>query len=412
MSTKRSVFTRRRFVAGSGAVAAAVAAGAVMDQSASGRAVPLADLPAPVDGLPVSQHAWDATLRRDEYGNSVPPRHARLLFFDVQGTPTPRYVRLLEAELRRLEHGYAWRPEGLLFTAGWSPDYFQGVLRTTSPIPRAKPLSEFELPTIDTHDLCVHLASDSESNLVSCEQALQRGLAPILTLRETRTGFAGAGLPAANQKGIVGIPAGDPVAKSSPLYMGFKSALKKNQATEGAVTLSSGDFVHGTTMTVSYMRLSLDSWYQNLSQDERVARMYSPQTTPREAAAFTTDAESNPNLIGQAINRYGVIGHSQASARARRGGKPIILRRDFDTADYGRSGLHFVSLQRSIADFVATRTAMNQAAAQLQNPAITDTVNNGINEFIFVLKRGNYILPARGQRSFPLLPGRASLLAM
>ena len=34
--------------------------------------------------------------------------------------------------------------------------------------------------------------------------------------------------------------------------------------------------------------------------------------------------------------------------------------------------------------------------------AITDTVNNGINSFIFVLKRGNYMVPVRAQRSFPL----------
>jgi hypothetical protein len=93
-----------------------------------------------------------------------------------------------------------------------------------------------------------------------------------------------------------------------------------------------------------------------------------------------------------------------------RNGKPVILRRDFDTADGGQAGVHFVSLQRSIADFVATRTAMNQQAAQQQNPSITDTVNNGINEFIFVLNRANYILPARSQRSFPLLPGRETLL--
>ena len=46
---------------------------------------------------------------------------------------------------------------------------------------------------------------------------------------------------------------------------------------------------------------------------------------------------------------------------------------------------------------------MNAAAAQLQNPAITDTVNNGINEFIFVLKRANYIVPRARHRSFPLL---------
>ncbi len=49
---------------------------------------------------------------------------------------------------------------------------------------------------------------------------------------------------------------------------------------------------------------------------------------------------------------------------------------------------------------------MNAASAPLQSPGITDTVNNGINEFIFVLKRANYILPPRAQRSFPGLPAR------
>jgi hypothetical protein len=51
---------------------------------------------------------------------------------------------------------------------------------------------------------------------------------------------------------------------------------------------------------------------------------------------------------------------------------------------------------------------MNSSNAQLQNPAIGDTVNNGINEFIFVLKRANYILPSRADRAFPLLPNRAA----
>jgi len=132
--------------------------------------------------------------------------------------------------------------------------------------------------------------------------------------------------------------------------------------------------------------------------------------SPAEAAKFTDDAESDPKKFGEAVSRYGVIGHSQASARARRKGKPLILRRDFNTADGGQAGLHFVSVQRSIEDFVTTRKAMNATAAQLQNPEITDTVNNGINEFIFVLKRGNYILPPRPQRSFPLLPGRDAAL--
>ena len=193
--------------------------------------------------------------------------------------------------------------------------------------------------------------------------------------------------------------------------MGFKSDLKRNQATEDDVAIPTGPFADGTTMHVSYMRLRLDSWYQDLGQRGRVARMYAPQVSPGEAARFTTDAASDPQLLNQAIRRYGVIGHAQTSARARRNGRPIILRRDFNTVDGGQAGLHFVSVQRTIADFVTTRTAMNAASAQLANPAIGDTVNNGINEFIFVLKRANYILPARPDRSFPMLPGRIKALA-
>ena len=93
-----------------------------------------------------------------------------------------------------------------------------------------------------------------------------------------------------------------------------------------------GEFADGTTMAVSYMRLRLDSWYQ-MPYAQRVAQMYSPQTTPEQVTRFTTDAESNPDQLDQAIMKYGVIGHSQASARARVNGKPVILRRDFDTAD-------------------------------------------------------------------------------
>ena len=164
-------------------------------------------------------------------------------------------------------------------------------------------------------------------------------------------------------------------------------------------------------MQVSYMRLRLDSWYAQLAQRERVALMYSPQMTPEQVSRFTTDAASDPALLGEAINRYGVIGHAQTSARARRNGKPLIIRRDFDTVDGGQAGLHFVSLQRTIEDFVTTRNAMNASSAQLENPAITDTVNNGINAFMLVLRRANYILPSRPQRSFPLLPGRERVVA-
>ena len=277
------------------------------------------------------------------------------------------------------------------------------------------------MPAIDDYELCLHLACDDERRLASVEAALIGGAAlpgadgPLdisraLRWRETRTGFAGAGLPAQHQN-VGGIPPGNPVPKTAPLFMGFKSSLRKNQATEDDVTIADGQFADGTTLQISYMRLRLDSWYQDLSERDRVARMYAPQVTPRQVSHFTTDAAGDPKLLEQAINHYGVIGHAQTSARARRKGKPLIIRRDFNTVDGGQAGLHFVSVQRSIEDFITTRNAMNASSAQLQNPGITDTVNNGINEFMFVLKRANYILPPRSQRAFPLLPGRQAALS-
>jgi dye decolorizing peroxidase len=403
--------SRRRFLIGAGTVAAAgIAAGVAVDaRKAGGAPVPHVKLPAPEAGLPLRQHAWNQVLKTDQFGNATPPRFDRLLLFDVRGTPTPGYVRLLEASLRQLEHEYPWGPDGLLFTVSWSPDYFERVLHIPSPLPKAKPLANFEQPTIDSYHLCLHLACDDDQRLQTVERQLRLKLVFVLRWRETRTGFAGAGLPAAHQR-VGGIPSGNPVTKTAPLFMGFKSALKKNQATEDAVTISGGPFDQGTTMAVSHMRLDLQEWYSDLSYRQRVALMYSPQTTPAHVERFTTDAESNPGQLNQAMRNYGVIGHAQASARARVNGKPVILRRDFDTVDGGLAGLHFVALQRSIADFIATRTAMNQANAQLVNPGITDTANNGINAFIFVLRRANYMMPSRGDRSFPLLPGRESAL--
>ena len=417
--------SRRRLLLGAGAAAGAgaIAGAGIRAALGSGEAaVPDVPLGAQPSGLPARQHAWDAYLAADAHGNRVAPRFGRLLFLDVAGDPAPAYARLLEAALRALERGYPWRSSGLLFTAAWRAGYFGDVLGLPSPVPPAAALSAFEQPAIDDYHLCLHLACDDEPRLAAIEAALTRGsalpdtraagpldLSRVLRLRQSRTGFVGTGLPASRQD-VSGIPGGRPVPGDSPLFMGFKSGLRRNQASEDDVTITGGPFAGGTTMHVSYLRLRLGTWYGQLSQRERVARMYAPQVTPEQARQFTSDAASDPGQLGQAITRYGVIGHAQASARARRDGRPVILRRDFDTTGGGLAGLHFVSLQRAAADFTATRTAMNAAGAQLRNPSVTDTVNNGINEFIFVLRRGNYVVPARGQRSFPLLPGRESAL--
>ena len=410
--------TRRGLFASAAGVAVGGAAVGVSLESARGGAPPADPVPfgpQPV-GLPARQHAWTATLARDDDGNPIAPRFDRLLFYDLRGAPAAADARALEAVLRALERKYPWGPQGMLFTAGWGPGYFERGLGVASPIERPQALSSFELPALDDYDLCLHFACDDEARVAAVEAALVRGerlpgirgsleLGAGLRWRETRTGFVGAGLPALHQN-VGGIPPGNPVPASSPLFMGFKSGLRKNQATEEYVTLADGPFAGGTTMQVSYMRLRLDSWYGSLDESGRVARMYAPEVSPAQVKRFTTDAESDPQLLGQATSRYGVIGHSQTSARARRAGKPLIIRRDFNTVDNGAAGLHFVSLQRSIKDFVTTRSAMNASHATVENPAITDTINNGINEFILVLRRANYILPTRAERSYPLLAGR------
>ena len=411
--------TRRKLLASAAGVtvagaAAGVALGEALSGSAGAATVRLGPKRA---GLPMRQHAWTATLARDQDGNPVAPRFDRLLFFDLDGAPTPANARALEAVLRALERKYPWGPNGLLFAVGWGPSYFERGLNVASPIERPQALSSFELPTLDDYDLCLHFACDDEERVASVEAALVRGeplpgidgslqLTHGLRWRETRTGFVGAGLPAGHQN-VGGIPPGRPVPATSPLFMGFKSGLLKNQATEDAVTIPDGPFAEGTTMQVSYMRLRLDSWYGMLDEPGRVARMYAPEVTPAQVNRFTTDAEGDPQLLGQAISRYGVVGHAQTSARARRDGKPLIIRRDFNTVDGGEAGLHFVSVQRSIKDFITTRNAMNASHAQIQNPSITPTINNGINEFILVVRRANYILPSRAERSYPLLAGRS-----
>jgi hypothetical protein len=407
--------TRRRFITGSTALlAGGLVAGVAARRAYASVDVPSVPLGTQPAGLPARQHAWGESLHHDSFGNAIAPKFDRLLFFDVRGRPAPAYAQLLESRLRSLERRFQWGPDGLLFAVSYGPEYFTKALHAASPVPVATSLSSFERPAIDRHHVCLHLASDDEQRLAQVEAALVHGrplegvggslsLAPILIWRETRTGFTGTGIPR-HREHVHGIPGGSPVPKDSPLFMGFKSGLTKNQATEDDVTIPSGPFAQGTTMQVSQMKLELDSWYGQLSAEDRVARMYSPQTTVAAAKRFTTDAPGNPNEITQAITKYGVVGHAQASAQARRNNRPVIIRRDFDTIDGGQAGLHFVSVQRSIQDFVATRNAMNATGAHNVNPKIGATRNNGINAFIDVRRRANYIMPSRAERSFPLLP--------
>ncbi len=410
--------SRRNFVKAAVAIGGAAALSACL-----GRESP--DLPQGNPARrPTSQHAWNDALATDGHGNHRPPRHQLLLLLDYTraDSPTKEDRETVETAFESLERAYPYDHEGLLFTVGYSPEYFDRfdvALPDAVDLPDPEPLAPFEDPVPDTPDVLVHLASDYGSVLLTAEEALLGDLSTAngvevtadlrdsLELSDRRTGFTGDGLPASNQD-VSGIPDTEPVPEDSPLFMGFKSGFSKNQASEGRVTIDEGPFSGGSTQHVSKIRLHLDQWYEQDSRYHRVATMFCPAHAEEGLVDGVGENLGDSSQLGDCpahtvsnADEYGVVGHSQKSARVRdENDEPLILRRDVDSTDDDRATLHFVALQRSIGDFVETREAMNGTDVA-DAGAIGTRTNNGILQYMTVDRRGNYLLPPRELRALP-----------
>jgi hypothetical protein len=345
---------------------------------------------------PEAQHAWEDTYGTDAIGRPLPPRFHRLVMLDVTRTPAPADAMGLERALRRLEDRHPHGPGGLLMLLGWGPGYFARHTEIAPPVSRPVALARGEHAVLQDIDACLHLASDDEDRLDDAVVALlwedDLGPRPPLRVREVRTGFVGAGLPAR--------VAGRPVPVDSPLLLGFHSGLRRNQATEAEITIPAGPLAGGTTMHVSRINLDPERWYE-LDGPQRSALIYAPTVTPRQAARFSDDAPADFEQLPATARRYGVVGHAQAAARARLDGRPRINRRDFVTFDDGIPGTHFVSLQRTLEDFNATRAVMNAADGPHHHSAVGLRVNNGINAFMDVVSRATFAVPPRARRAYP-----------
>jgi hypothetical protein len=371
--------------------------------------------------LPSRQHAWKDSLATDDAGNARLSRHHVVLLLDHDDTPTASDRRQVEDALQSLERAYEWSNEGLLFTLGYSPAYFDrlGEGPAGVDLPEPTPLAPFEDHIeLDTPDAIVHLASDYPSVVLAAEEALAgaretvngqemaASFDGVLAVTDRRTGFVGAGLPAENQD-VEGIPDSEPVPEESPLFMGYKGRFDGNQATEEMVTIPEGPFAGGTTQHLSYIRLLLDQWYEQESHDQRVSKMFCPAHAEEGRVEGVGENLGTDSGVGDCADdvvdrsrREGVVGHAQKNARAREDGRPVILRRDFDSTDGDRAGLHFLSIQRSIEDFVATKTAMNGTDVT-EESGVGERVNNGILQYMRVVRRGNYLLPPRELRALP-----------
>ncbi|WP_338739614.1 DUF7405 family protein [Haloplanus salilacus] len=415
---------RRTVLKAAVAIGSAGALSACLDRSDAGDA-PTGD----PDAKPSRQHAWREYVRRDEHGNTQLPSHQILLYvdFDGDGPPTADDRAALAETLDGLDRAYEWSNEGLLHSMAYSPSYFDRFdadpAGVSLPEPRA--LSPFESPTFDRQDAVLHLASDHPEVVLTADRALRGeretangvtvpSLTDVATVDSRRTGFVGAGLPAENQD-ATGIPDSQPVPEASPLFMGFTAGFRGNQATESYVTLDSGPFAGGTTKVIANFRQRLDDWYDEQSYDERVTELFSPGHAENdlvEGVGENLGADSDidrfvDDVVADA-KEYGRVGHAQKAARANRDpeGNVRLLRRHIESTDDIESeekvaSLHFPSLQRDIAAFETVRRSMNGTDATAATPAVRQRVNNGILEYIFVRRRGYFLVPPRRHRVLP-----------
>ena len=417
---------RRRFLKAAVAVGGTGALSACVGRFGS-EPVPTGDPAA----KPASQHAWNEYIRHDEDGNAQLPRHQILLYvdFDGDGPPSADARATLEEALSVLDRAYEWSSDGLLHSIAYSPSYFERFdepLPERIDLPQPTALSPFESPTFDTQDAVVHLASDRAEVVLEADAALRgdsetaNGESVTATLPEVasvdsrRTGFVGAGLPAENQD-AAGIPDGNPVPEESPLFMGFEAGFRGNQASEASVSFEEGPFAGGTTKVIANLRQRLDDWYGEQSYEERVMEMFSPAYAEQglvEGVGSNLGSDSGIDEFVDDIEddarEFGRVGHAQKAARANRDadGNVRLLRRHFEsTDDIGSdqrvASLHFPSLQQNISAFEEVRRAMNGTDLTEVTPAIRQRVNNGILQYIFVRRRGYFLVPPRRHRSLP-----------
>jgi len=366
---------------------------------------------------PARQHAWNDILRTDDDGNPRPPEHHVLAALELTTDPGADARETVETAFRSLERAYAFAPEGLLFTVGYTPAYFERV-GGDPPLPEPTAITTLEDPEFDEFDAVVHLASDDPAVVLEAEESLlgeetePNGVAMDATLdgiferaEPRRTGFVGPGLPAEHTD-LDGVP--DSIPEEAPFFMGFRSGFAGSQAPEDRVTIQDGPYAGGTTMHVESLALQLRTWFEQDSQFQRISKLYSPEHAEEDLVGevgeklgtATGVAGEIADRTEQDARERGMVGHAQKAARARGpDGTPPLLRRDFNTVDGDAPGVHFLALQRTVEEFVRVRRAM--AGEDLAGEGVGQRLNNGILQYIFVRRRGNFLVPPRERRSLP-----------
>jgi hypothetical protein len=448
--------TRRRLLQATGGVLAAGAAATALYRGLALVAPPARQVVAPpLGGFPRGQYQIaDYGVRvRPDPGSAVevtiPPAWNLVITATLARAPGPHEQQRLESALRAVEVAYPYAPAGVFTLVAYGLPYFRTYVDPSifaAHLPRmaddntpvltdaARFASDPADTRLEANDVVFHLRSDVLDHLHDVQRALfghsgtlagqpapAAAIADLFHVTSARTGFVGAGLPRRMaQEARLGIAAAIPA--TSPLFMGFTSTQQGGQAKEMAVsfdgqrdpllspltTARPGDyFAGGTSLHLSHLFEDLDSWYA-LSYAERVARMFhlNATTTPGRVTVQTLWLNPNPSDVDAQQNQ--VIGHNEAVQRGSRAaeGQALQLRVDFNTMDAldgsaPAPGLHFLAFTPGSQIFHQSRQAMD-ATNLVQRYGIPSHAN-GINAFLRVTRRQNFLVPPRAHRAFPLL---------
>ena len=153
----RDSLPRREYLKGLVAAGGVSALGACLDREDRAE-IPLETEDS--DDLPQRQHTWNEVLSSDENENIAPSNHHVLLSLTLAADPTEADRERFEEALRTLERAYERSHDGLLFTVGYTPAYFDrfdGSLPGSVDLPEPTALTGFENPEFETGDLLFHL---------------------------------------------------------------------------------------------------------------------------------------------------------------------------------------------------------------------------------------------------------------
>jgi hypothetical protein len=380
----------------------------------------------------------------------IPPVWNLVITATLTRAPGLREQQRLEAALRAVESAYAYTPAGVFALVAYGLPYFRAYVHpdlfaahlprmaddgTTPALLDAVRFSSDPPSTLlEANDVVFQLRSDVLDHLHDVQRALfgrsgtlagqparAADISDLFHVTSVRTGFGGAGLPRQMAQ-HAGLKVAAQIPPTAPLFMGFTSTQQIGEAKEVAVsfdgkrdpllqpltTARPGDyFAGGTALHVSHMFEDLDGWYA-LSYDERSARMFhlNAVTTPGRITIQTLWLNPNTTEFDAQQNR--VIGHNEAVQQGSRSaeGQALQLRVDFNTVDAmdgaaPAPGLHFLAFTPGSQIFHRSRQGMD-ATDLVQRYGISPHAN-GINAFLRVTRRQNFLVPPRAHRAFPLV---------